>query len=173
MNNSAVIAVVGTLLGVITSAILAYFFQRRVSETQRKWALEDEERRNQKTYQDEKRKMKHALIQKRIDIIEEATALMDSVISMTFDHACGFPSAKDTHVIKKIEERLQEILPSAWNAVSVVGSDELQKNFEVLSRTSIIMMDEDSEAIDFDAYQEAQGAPIAIAKILDKMRLED
>jgi len=173
MDYGAAIAVVGTLLGVITSAILTYFFQRRTSERQRKWALEDEERRNQKTYRDEKRKMKYELMQKRIDIIEEATSLMDSVISMTVANACGLPSAKDVHIIKKIEERLQEILPSAWNAVSIVGSQELQKNFELLSGVSIRMMDEDSEAVDMTDYEAAEKAIIPIAKILDKMRLED
>lgn len=161
MDNNAVVAVIGTLLGVITSAVLAYLFQSRASERQRKWALEDE-----------KRRMKRELIQRRIDLIEEATSLMSSVINMTVEHACGLPSAKDVYIIKRIEKRLQEILTSAWNAISIVGSQELKENFEVLSRASITMMEEDSEALDMTDYEAAGKAIIAIGRILDKVRLE-
>ena len=45
MDSGTIIAVGGTLVGVIISGIMTHVLQQRVAERQRKWALEDERRK--------------------------------------------------------------------------------------------------------------------------------
>ena len=167
----SIIAVLGTLLGVIVSAALTYTLQKQISERQHKWALEDEERHRKQLVQDEKRRLLREILFKRIDILEEALVLMDTIITASFSHACNLPPySKDELIINQSEQRLQEILSTAWNAIVIIGSKELKEKWRNL--TEIYMKVRD-DYICFEDNQMATNEVIAVAKILEEMRIQD
>ncbi len=171
MNYSAIIAVVGTLVGVIVSALLTYFVQRRITERQRKWALEDEERHKQQLFQDEKCMLKRELFMRRLDPIEEAATLMGSILHRAVGAELGLPMSNDKMIIEQAKQRLQEIRLSAWSAIVITGSEELKRHWTTLSSAYWSLEEEGYVASEYSKV--LNETHIAITKILDEMRLGD
>lgn len=105
----AVAGIAGTLLGAVVSAIGTYLLQKRASERQRKWALEDEERRKGHERETEQRRIKRDLLCKRLDVLEESIKMMMNHIRSTVGRELGVPMYDDSAELKEQGKRLQSI----------------------------------------------------------------
>ena len=170
MNSGTVIVVVSTLGGVIISAIVTYMVQKRVAERQRKWALEDEERHQQQALHGERRKLKRGLLAKRLDSIEKAVSLMGNVITTAEGIELGMPILRDECEAKQKTLQFQNLLSDAWAAVRITGSEELKQNWAILM--GVYWGLEETGEVGPDGVKKANDAEVAIAKLLDEMRLE-
>ena len=170
MDSGAIIAVAGTLGGAVVIAIVTYVIQQRVAERQRKWGLEDEERHRQQALEEERHKQKHDLLGRKLDAIEEAVSLMANFIHTEAAAEFGLPVFTDESATRQKRQRLQEIRPHAWNAVVITGSQELKRNWQILSKVYWEL--EESGCLGPDGAKEASDAHIAIIKLLEEMRLQ-
>lgn len=169
MDSGAIIAVVGTLGGVAITAVMAYVVQQRVAERQRKWALEDEERHQHRALEEEGRKLKRDLLVRRLEPIEEAVKLMANVILTAEGIELELPIPTNKLEIRSKKLKLMDILSDAWNAVVITGSEELEQNWGILTGTYWGL--QETGALDLNEAKKAKDAEIAIAKLLDEMRL--
>lgn len=170
MDSGAIIAVGGTLVGAVIMAIVTHVFQERRAKQQRTWALEDEERRQQQASQEERRRLKRELLAKRLDPIEEAVSLMGNTISTVAGIELGMPIRKDDSEARQRAQRFLNILSDAWNAVLITGSEELKQNWTTL--VGVYWDLEETGELGADVLEKADGAQVAITKLLDEMRLE-
>jgi len=170
MDFGTIIVVVSTLGGVVISAIVTYMVQKRVAERQRKWALEDEERHQQQALHGERRKLKRELLVRRLDPIEEAVSLAGNAITTAEGIEMGVPIPRDDCGTKQKALRFQNLLSDAWAAVRTTGSEELKQNWAIL--TGIYWNLQETREVGPDGIKEANDARVAIAKLLDEMRLE-
>lgn len=169
MDSGAIIAVVGTLGGAVISAIVTYVVQQRVAERQRKWALEDEERHQHRALEEERRKLQRDLLVRRLEPIEKAVRLMANVIHTAQGMELGLPIPTDKSATRKRAQKLHDIRSDAWNAVLITGSEELKQNWRILS--TVYWDLEETGVLEPDGGKKTQDAQIAIAKLLDEMRL--
>lgn len=169
MDSGAIIAVVGTLGGAVISAIVTYVVQQRVAERQRKWALEDEERHQHRAVEEERRKLQRDLLLRRLDPIEEAVRLKDYAIYTAFCIEVGLPTPTDESATRNKTQKLHDIGLDAFNAVLVIGSEELKQNWEILSTVHCAL--EETGVLGPDGAEKAHDAYIAITRLLDEMRL--
>jgi len=169
MDSAAIIAVVGTLGGTIISAIVTYVVQQRVAERQRKWALEDEEHQQHRRLEEGRRQLQHDLLERKLKPIEEALGLMANVIDTAEATEFGLPIPIDESAIRSKKLRLTDIHSDAWNAVCITGSEELKQSWKIL--TGEYWNLQETGVLGFDGAKKAKDAEIAIAKLLDKMRL--
>jgi len=165
MDSGAIIAVVGTLGGVV----ITYVVQQRVAERQRKWALEDEERHQHRALEEERRKLQRDLVVRRLEPIEEAVKLMANVILTAEGIELELPIPTNELEIRSKKLKLMDILSDAWNAVLITGSEELEQNWKILTGTYWGL--QETGALDLNGVKKAKDAEIAIAKLLDEMRL--
>lgn len=163
----AVVGITGTLLGIVVSAISTYLVQKRVSERQRKWALEDDERKRESEREAEQKKVKRDLLSKRLDVLEEAIKLMVSDTSRTFGKALGLPVSHDEAGAQKRQARLEDIEEEAWATVLALGSKDLHRNWEAVSSA---YWDKLHGHLDTNRWDEAQRAYVEIVKLVDDMR---
>ncbi len=170
MDSGTIIVVVSTLGGVVISAIVTYMVQKRVAERQRKWALEDEERHQQQALHGERRKLKRELLARRLDPIEEAVSLMGNAITTAEGIELGMPIRRDECEAKQKALQFQNLLSDVWAAVRITGSEELKQNWAILM--GIYWGLEETGEVGPDGIKKANDAKVAIAKLLDEMRLE-
>jgi len=170
MGSGAIIAVVGTLGGVVISAIATYMVQKRIAERQRKWALEDEERHQQQALHVERRKLKRELLARRFAPIEEAVSLMGNAITTAVGIEIGMPIRSDESEAKQRAQQFQNLLSDAWNAVCITGSEQLKQRWRTL--VSVYWGLKETGEVGPDGLKKADDAQVAITKQLDEMRLE-
>jgi len=169
MDSGAIIAVVGTLGGAVISAIVTYVVHQRVAERQRKWALEDEERHQNRALEEERRKLKHDLLVRRLEPIEEAVKLMGNAIHIAHGRELGMPIRTDESAAGEKAQRLQDIHLDAWSAVLITGSKELEDNWRILAPVYWDL--KETGFLERDGAERAHDAQIAITKLLDEMKL--
>jgi hypothetical protein len=171
MDSNIVIAVAGiggTLLAAVVSAIITYRFQKRASERQREWALEDEERRKEHERKTAQRNIKRELLCKRLDMIEESAKIMMQYVGRTIDKDMGVPYVDDKDALQKKIERLQSIRDEAWAALNAINSKKLTKHWESID--SAYWEAFESDAIAPKSWDRAYKAYPEIIKLTDEMR---
>jgi gas vesicle protein len=164
----AVAGIAGTLLGAVVSAIGTHLLQKRQSEKQRKWALEDEERRKGHERETEQRRIKRELLCKRFDILEESIKIMMNHIRSTVGRELGEPMYDDSAELKEQGRRLQSIRGEAWAALVALESKKLMENWRAIASTYSEI--EETGTFQSDSWDKAQKAYIQIIKLTDEMR---
>jgi hypothetical protein len=173
MDSNIVIAVAGiggTLLAVVIGALGTYFFQKRAAERQRKWALEDEERRKEHERETEQRKIKRELLCKRLDILEELIKLKMLQLSRVVQEEMGLPYYNDEDTLKEQRQRLQNIDDEAWAALTAIDSKKLTKHCQVVN--SAYWNVEGHGQVNPEEWDELSKAYTEIIKLTDGMRAE-
>ena len=90
------------------------------------------------------------------------------------DHAVyseiGVPVKIDDSTRKQREQETREKLSNAWTAVYLIGSEELNKKFGIL--TNVYWESVEEETLDPEEGKKAQNAQLDIIRLIDKIRLE-
>ena len=159
MEIGTIIAVGGTLVGTFGGALLSYFISKKLAERHRRWALEDERRRT-----------KNELLDSRLKHIEEALLSMMARIDHAVYSEIGVPVKIDDSTRKQREQETREKLSNAWTAVYLIGSEELNKKFGIL--TNVYWESVEEETLDPEEGKKAQNAQLDIIRLIDKIRLE-
>lgn len=167
MDSTIVIAVVG-IIGAIVGIVGTYLVQKRVSERQRKWALEDYERKKESDREAEQKRIKRELISKRLDVLEEAVKLMMSDISRTLGMEVGLPILSDKAVAQKRRERVEDVADEAEATVLALDSEDLQKNWRAVAYAYWDQLE--TGTVGDKLWNEAQKAYVDIVKLTDEMR---
>jgi len=166
----AVAGIAGTLLGAVVSAIGTYLLQKRASERQRKWALEDEERRKGHERETEQRRIKRELLCKRLDVLEESIKIMMNHISSTVGRELGVPMYDDSAELKEQGKRLQGIRGEAWAALVALESKKLLEDWRAIASAYSDL--EETGTVDSESWNKVQKAYIEIIKLTDEMRAQ-
>jgi len=156
MDSTIVVAVTG-IIGVIVGIAGTYFIQKVILDRQRKWALEDEER-----------KIKRELLSKRLDILEEAMGIMMNEISVVVAREMGIPTWDDKDTMKEKGIRLQSIRGEAWAALAALGSKELTHCWRGIANA--YSENDETGTVGKDLWNEAQKSYIELIKLTDTMR---
>jgi hypothetical protein len=167
--DSNIIAVAGTLGGVIISAIGTYFIQKTVSERQRKWSLEDQDRNRQDELEREQRRIKRELLSKRLEVVEETVKLRMTIIRRHVGEELGLPMHDDRGAEVAIEKRIQDIGGEAWASVAATGSEDLKKYWIQISQTYWAFRE---GRIEDGQWEQTQKAHIEIVRLMDEMKSE-
>jgi len=165
----AIAGIAGTLLATIISAPLAYYFQNKVYEREKKWALELENKRIKSEVEAEERRLRRELLSNRLNVIEEAANLMMFLISGRLNEEMGEIIHSEKVTIYKKRERLEEISQQAWTATKATGSADLAKNYGVIS--SALWQSEEVGTVDHTNWDEASKGFIELIKIIDDMKV--
>lgn len=167
MDSTIVIAVVG-IIGAIVGIVGTYLVQERVSERQRKWALEDYERKKESDREAEQKRIKRELISKRLDVLEEAVKLMISDTSRTLGIEFGLPILSDKAAAQKRQERIEDVADEAEATVLALDSEDLLKNWRAVSYAYWGQLE--TGTVGDKLWNEAQKAYVDIVKLADEMR---
>lgn len=150
----AVIAVLGTLAGVIVSTIGTQVIQSRTAER-------EEER--------EKIRIRRELVSNRLKIVEEAADIMMFLIGVGLDETMGLKAHCEPDMMLQKRKRIEEIFHQARTAVGAVKSDELSASF---SRMVSQFWECESEGPvvpqDYDIVSVAYGE---VAGIIDEIKI--
>ena len=158
MDNNiliAVIAVSGTLAGVIVSTIGTYFIQSKSYERQRKSERESEER-----------KIKRELISNRLNVVEEAVNLMMYLTGRTISLEVEMMIYNDKDIEREKSKKLEDIGDIAWAAVIATGSEDLKDNYTAI--TSAFWENMRQGTITTETWDKAYKAYVKIIKIMDR-----
>ena len=166
--DSSIIAVAGTLAGVIASAIGTYFIQKMVSERQRKWSLEDQDRNRQDELEREQRRIKRELLSKRLEVLEETIKLRMIIIRRPAGEELGIPMYADKDVEVATQKRIQDISGEAWTAVASTGSEDLRKYWIQISRAYWAVIRDGH--IEVEQFEQAQKAYVEMVRLMDEMK---
>ncbi len=156
MDSTIVVAVTG-IIGVIVGIAGTYFIQKTILNRQRKWALEDEER-----------KIKRELLSKRLDILEEAMGIMMKEIGGVVAREMGIPLYDDKDVMREQVIRLQSIRGEAWAALVALDSKELMQCWRDIANAYSDI--NETGTTGKNSWDEAQKAYIELIKLTDAMR---
>jgi hypothetical protein len=156
MDSNIVVAATG-IIGVIVGIAGTYFIQNKISKRQRKWALEDEER-----------KIKRELLSKRLDIIEEAIGIMMNETRRAISKEMGMPTWDDKEKMKEQGIRLQSIRGEAWAALVASGSKELTQCWRDIANAHFEV--EETGTLGNDLWDKAQKSYKELIKLSDSMR---
>jgi hypothetical protein len=166
--DSSIIAVAGTLGGVIVSAIGTYFIQKTISERQRRWSLEDQDRNRQDELGREQRRIKRELLSKRLEVVEETIKLKMKIISRSVGEDLGIPMVDDEDAEITIKRRVQDITDEAWASVAATGSADLKQYWRQINKAYWAVTDTGS--VEPEQWQQAQTAYIEAFKLMDEMK---
>lgn len=158
MDSNIVVAATG-IIGVIVGIAGTYFIQNKISKRQRKWALEDEQR-----------KIKRELLAKRLDIIEEATGIMLNVVGVEIRQEMGIPTWFDKEKRKEQGIRLQSISGEAWAALVASGSKELMQYWRDIANAYSEV--EETGTVDSDSWNKAHKSYTELIKLTNAMRAQ-
>ncbi len=157
MQTDAIITAAGTLTGVIVSATIAYLIQTKVTERQRKFALEDE-----------KRHVKRESIHKRLSTIEEAAGLMNNYVHYKLSIAQGSPLIFTKEQAESKVSGFQDISGEAWNSIQILKASEIADNWKILSEIYLNVIE--CGVLNASEAEKANEAYIAIIRKLDELR---
>lgn len=166
--DSTIIIAVASIAGAIVGIVGTYLVQKRVSERQRKWALEDEERRRGYEQDAEQRRIKRELVSKRLDVLEEAIKIMMNEVGTTVGREMGIPMYEDKDILKEQGKRLQSIRGEAWASLVGLGSKDLMENWRAIA--DAYWEEGETGTVSPDSWNKAQKAYIEIIKLTDAMR---
>jgi hypothetical protein len=166
--DSNIIAVVGTLGGVIISAIGTYFIQKTVSERQRKWSLEDQDRNRQDELEREQRRIKRELLSKRLEVVEETVRLMMRVVRAVFAEEMELPVYDDKHELAYINKHIESIRGDAWASIHTVGSEDLSGYWRQISNAYWAAME--TSHIEAEQWNQSQDAYFKMYRLMDEMK---
>jgi hypothetical protein len=166
--DPSIIAVVGTLGGAIVSFIGAYFIQKMVSERQRKWSLEDQDRNRQDELEIEQRRIKRELLSKRLEVVEETIKLRMTIIIRPAGEERGIPMYDDKDAQVAIGKRIQDISGEAWASIAATGSEDLKKCWVQIGQAYWTVMRNDH--LEDKQWNQAQKAYVEMFKIMDEMK---
>lgn len=167
MDSNIVIAVTG-ITSIVVGAIGTYFLQKRASERQRKWSLEDEERRKTYERETEQRRVKRELLCNRLDMIEESLKIMMNQVSSTVGREMGIPMYDDRDELKERGKRLQSIRGEAWAALLALDSKDLMEYWRTIA--SAYWDVEETGMVGSESWDKAQKAYVEIIRLTDEMR---
>ena len=156
MDSNIVAAATG-MIGVIVGIAGTYFIQKITLERQRKWALEDEER-----------KIKRELLSKRLDILEEAMGIMMNEIRGVIEKELGIPTWDDKDFIKEKGIRLQSIRGEAWAALVTLHSEELMKCWRAITKAYSEI--DETGTVGIESHNQATQSYAELIKLADTMR---
>jgi hypothetical protein len=170
MDANVLIAVAGTLAGVVISAFGTYIVQKKVAEKERKWSLESEERKKNEELEKEKRKIRHDLICERLNVVEETANIIYFLSGIMMSETYGEPIYSDTSMIQQKRKRFEEISGKAWAALEVINSPELKEHFKKIS--SIYGEIEEYHEVSGKKWEETHEAFQKLEKRIDDIKLE-
>jgi len=162
--DPSIIAVAGTLGGVIVSYIGAYFVQKR----QRTWSLEDEARNRQHEVEREQRRIKRELLSKRLEVVEETIRLRMTIIRRPVGEERGIPMYDDKDAEVATGKRIQEISGEAWTSIAATGSEDLKKYWSQIARAYWVVMEEGG--VGDEQWDQAQNAYVEMFRLMDEMK---
>lgn len=166
MEIGTIIAVGGTLIGVVISGIMTSMIQQRNAERQRMWRLEDENRNIERENEIDKKNLIRERISRRMQIVEELVGLMASVMGSAEGRMLGLSSEMDKELIKKMNDRIDQINSDAYRAVMLSGSEELEDNWKIIATNYWHGLRETGE-VDLNTLGDVQKAEVEIIKIID------
>ena len=120
----AAVSITGTIVGIIGT----YLVQKSVSERQRRWALEDAEKKLESEREAEQKRIKRELLSKRLDILEEAVKIMINDTGRTLGVLLGIPTFSDQVTVQKRRERFEEFAEEASAITLALDSKDMVKN---------------------------------------------
>ena len=162
--DSTIIAVAGTLGGVIVSSIGAYFVQKR----QRIWSLEDEARNRQHEVEREQRRIKRELLSNRLEVVEETIKLMMRIINIAVGEEMGLPIYDDKDAMVEIKKRIQHLTGEAWASIHTTGSEDLRGHWRQIARAYWAAMEEGR--VGHEQWNQAQNAHVEMFRLMDEMK---
>lgn len=166
--DSTIITALAIITGTIVGIVGTYFVQKRVSQSQRQWTLEDEERRKGYERDEEQKRIKRELLSKRLDILEEAVKIMINDTSRTLGIELGMPIYSDKATIEERRKRLHDISEEAWATVLALDSKDLLENWRAVS--SAYWEQLEIGTIGSKSWEKAQKAYVNLIKLTDEMR---
>lgn len=168
MDPNIIITIAGVIGGSVAGAISTYLVQKRVSERQRKWSLEDEDRNRQHELKGEHRRIKRELSSKRLDVVEETIKLKMRIISRAVGKEMGLPMYDDKDTIVAIGKRIQDISGEAWASILATGSKDLREYWKQISNAYWALKEEGT--VGHELWNQAQKAYVEIFKLIDEMK---
>jgi len=166
--DATIVIAVASLTGTLVGIIGTYLVKKRVSERQRKWALDDEERRKGHEREAEERRIKRELLSKRLDILEESIRIMINQISSAVGRELGVPMYDDKDLLKEQGKRLQSIIEGTWAALVALDLKVLMENWQAISSAYWDVMEAGTASR--EQWDKAQKAYVEIIKLTDEMR---
>ncbi|MBL7125100.1 MAG: hypothetical protein ISS51_03275 [Dehalococcoidales bacterium] len=167
MDSTIVIAVVG-IIGAIVGIVGTYLVQKTTLERQRRWALEDAEKKKESDREAEQKRIKRELLSKRLGILEEAIKIMINDTSTTLGIELGMPTFSDKAMRAERRKQLHDISEEAWATVLASGSKDLLENWRAIS--SVYWEQLETGTVHHESWDKAQKAYVDIVKITDQMR---
>ena len=163
----AIAGISGTVVGTIISAVGTYIVQSRVSERERGWAAESENKRVQSERETEQRRIRRELLSNRLSVVEEAATLMMFLIGLELDTMMGIPVFSEREIIHEKRKRLEEIYAEARTAVQAAGSSDLVQSFGTLSST--FWECENAGQVIIEDYETVSHAYAEVIKVIDEL----
>lgn len=164
--DSSIIAVLGTLGGVIVSFVGAHFIQKR----QREWSLKDEARNKQYELEREQRRIKRELLSKRLEVVEETVSLRMMIIRRSVGAEMGLPTYDDKERDMTMGKRLKNMVGPAWASIAATGSKAIVKYWLEISSAYWALMK--NGHLETEQWKQAQVAYLRIVRLMDEMKSE-
>ena len=153
----AIIAVSGTLAGVIISTIGTYIVQSKSYEREKKREREKEQR-----------EIRREVLSNRLNIIEESANIMMFLNGLKMSEDFGDFIYSDKTTIQEKRKRLEEISGMSWTAIQATDSADLKKNYGAI--THAYWQSESTGAIGSKEWNEASEGFVRLVKIIDDMK---
>ncbi len=166
--DSSIMTVIGTLGGVIVGGLLTYFIQKKASERQREWSLQDEARNRRYEAEREQRRIKRELLSKRLEVVEEAIKLRMRIVRREVGRQMGVPTYEDADEVVKMKERIEGISGEAWVSLDAIGSKDLKKYWGQIGKAYWILSEEGG--VEDEEWDQAQNAYKKMFAIMDEMK---
>lgn len=151
-----IIAVSGTLLGVIISGVMTYWVQKKIIERERMFSLEDEGR-----------KVERERRASRLKSVEEVIGLMAGVVNYAWEEKAGVEARASTDVVKSMTNKIDELVVGTYPAIIVAGSAELRGCWNSIS--SMYWHWRDTGEVDLDCQKEMSESQTRMMKVIDDL----
>ena len=164
----AIAGILGTLLASVASIYGTLLVQSKVSEREKRWAREADDRKRTQEIEDEQRRIKRELLSSRLNIIEEAATIKMFLTGLALTEEVGDPIYSDKIAIEGKRKRLEEISGQAWICVIAVESQRLKDSYQAIG--SAYYQTEQEGTVDSIKWNKASDSFAELVKIIDDMK---
>lgn len=164
----AIAGILGTLLASVASIFGTYLVQSKVSEREKRWAREADDRKRTQEIEDEQRRIKRELLSSRLNIIEEAATIKMFLTRLSLTEEFGDTIYSDKIAIDGKRKRLEEISGQAWTCVIAVESQRLKDSYQAIG--SAYYQTEQEGRVDSIKWNKASDSFAELVKIIDDMK---
>ena len=164
----AIAGILGTLIASAVSIVGTYIVQSKVSEREKRWAREADERKRRQELEDERRRIKRELLSGRLNTIEEAATINMFLLGLALTEEIGDPIYGDRTVLAEKRKRLEEIENQAWACVIACDSQRLKESYQAIVHAQY--QAEQQGTVESEQWKKASESFVELVKIIDDMK---